>query len=394
MLLALALLAGLTVSGTQAAPKLAEKLDKIRTRVIDLERELLATARQRAQTQKSVSKIQEIMRLQQEESVLTGKRVAELNSAVQSLEARRQELRARMDQRREAVRKSLASLLRTTPEYAQETLGGGGELPEQWRERERVAMPARKVIAAVTDLSLKEIEAFRVDLSDAESLERRLQEERAQLVYLAHDLDEQRNVLELNRQIQMSILAKNHEEKLARLAAYNSFKSAESKVETLLTEFNARAELTRTMEAERQLSRGEFASLRGRLALPLAGGSIVSSFGQVFDPKVKMSVFRKGVEIAPAAANAGNQDARQVRAIAAGKIAFSGELPDYGKVAIVDHGDHYYTLLGRMGEVLRRTGDAVSAGEVVGSADAIGTPVYFEVRMRNVAVNPLQWVVN
>lgn len=383
---------GLAVTGAHAGPpKLTDKLDKIRSRVIELERELLATARQRAQTQKSVSKIQEIMRLQQEESVLTTKRVAELNSAVQSLESRRQELRARMDQRRDAVRKSLSSLLKATPEYAQESLGGGGELPEQWRERERVAMPARRVIAAVTDLSLKEIEAFRVDLSDAESLERRLHEERAQLVYLAHDLDEQRNVLELNRQIQMSILAKNHEEKLARLAAYNSFKSAESKVETLLSEFNARSELTRTLEAERQLSRGEFASMRGKLGLPLMGGAIVSNFGQVFDPKVKMSVFRKGVEISPAAATA---DARQVRAISAGKIAFSGELPDYGKVAIVDHGDHYYTLLGRMGEVLRRTGDAVAAGEVVGNADAIGTPVYFEVRMRNVAVNPLQWVVN
>jgi septal ring factor EnvC (AmiA/AmiB activator) len=63
-------------------------------------------------------------------------------------------------------------------------------------------------------------------------------------------------------------------------------------------------------------------------------------------------------------------------------------------VTIIDHGDHFYSLVAHLGDLRRKVGESVQAGDVIGLTDAQGTPVYFEIRARNVAVNPLQWVSN
>ena len=58
----------------------------------------------------------------------------------------------------------------------------------------------------------------------------------------------------------------------------------------------------------------------------------------------------------------------------------------------MDHGEHYYTLCANLGALSRKVGEAVNAGDSLGESSADGAPVYFEIRSRNVAVNPLQWV--
>jgi septal ring factor EnvC (AmiA/AmiB activator) len=59
---------------------------------------------------------------------------------------------------------------------------------------------------------------------------------------------------------------------------------------------------------------------------------------------------------------------------------------------ILDHGSHFYTLCAKLGELTRKNGDSVAAGDRIALTDDQGTPVYFEIRSRNIAVNPLQWV--
>jgi septal ring factor EnvC (AmiA/AmiB activator) len=114
---------------------------------------------------------------------------------------------------------------------------------------------------------------------------------------------------------------------------------------------------------------------------------VISSFGRSFDPKSRLYIFKKGIEIA-SAKSAG------VRAVSAGKLAYSGELPEYGRVAIVDHGEHFYSICAHLGELKKKAGESVAAGDLIGLTDESGTPVYFEIRARNVAVNPLQWISN
>jgi septal ring factor EnvC (AmiA/AmiB activator) len=60
----------------------------------------------------------------------------------------------------------------------------------------------------------------------------------------------------------------------------------------------------------------------------------------------------------------------------------------------LDHGSHFYSLFAHLGAISKKTSDTVSSGEMIGITADINTPLYFEIRSRNVAVNPLQWVFN
>lgn len=369
-----------------AAPSLADRLAGIRTRVVNLEANLLESLKSQKKARSNVAKIQRLIELQREERELGKKRLGELEAKVLELEARRGTLAEKIKQQQAEVRRSLRSLERSS------TSGGAGALSSRLPDSERLEAPRRKTLANLADRGLKEIEALKVDLADAEQLENRIQDEKQQLAYLFQDLQEQESVLELNRQLQIDVIRKQHEERLSQLENYRKLKSSQQQVERLIGEFNARLELERATEAERQASRafaqdGAFAKLKGRLSLPVADGKVISSFGRGFDPKSRLFIFKKGVDIA-SAKNAG------VRAVSAGKIAYSGELPEYGRVAIVDHGEHFYSICAHLGELRKKAGDPVAAGDIIGVTDDQGTPVYFEIRARNVAVNPLQWVSN
>jgi septal ring factor EnvC (AmiA/AmiB activator) len=247
------------------------------------------------------------------------------------------------------------------------------------------------VLANLVERGIKEIETYKVDLADADQLEKEIREEKRQLAALFQDLDEQETVLEMNKQLQADVLRAREGDRVEQLENYRKLKYAENQVEELLKQFNSRAELERTVEADRDTYRsmreGAFAMLRGRLPLPLPDGRVISGFGRTFDPQSQLYVFRKGVSIDGGSGS-------PVKAVSAGKVAFAGELPDYGRVVIVDHGEHYYTLCAHLGELRRQTGDMVMAGDPIGMTDESGTPIYFEIRDRNIAVNPLQWVAN
>ena len=84
----------------------------------------------------------------------------------------------------------------------------------------------------------------------------------------------------------------------------------------------------------------------------------------------------------------------QVRAVFPGKVVFSGKIGGYGQLLILDHGDQYYSLVGQLGEVLKKEGDEVKEGEVIARSSLDNNPVYFEIRQRHIAVNPVPWFSN
>ncbi len=362
-------------------PALTERLTQIRTRVIGLEQGLIDGFKTRKEAKVNLHRIQELMSLQQEEKTLGAQRMKELEKTIGELESRRGLLKEKVDTQRADVRKFLRDLDRTTREEPRSL---------EFTERDRLDSPRRRILASFVDLGLKEVETLKVDMADADQLEIKIQEEQQQLAYLFQDLREQEGILELNRQLQVDLLRKNQAERVAQLENYNKLKVAESQVENLIQNFNSRRELEKAVETERVASKammqGAFARLKGKLGLP-AEGKIVSQFGPSYDVKSSLNVFKKGIDI-----DAGRK--ATVRAISAGKIAFSGELANYGRVTIIDHGEHFYSLCAHLGELHRQVGDPVAAGDSVGTSSEDGAPVYFEIRARNIAVNPLQWVTS
>jgi septal ring factor EnvC (AmiA/AmiB activator) len=387
--------------GAGAVPRYAEQLDSIRTRATELEDALIQNQSSQKQAHANLKRLQSLIKLRQEEHDLGRRRLAELEATVVELETRRENLNEKLRLQRDSVRRLLAAIeasLRGAPDGSAvsngEALAPSVDRIETFvraEETEKLEAPRRKLMANLVSHGLKELEMLHVDLEDSDQLGSKIQEEKQQLAYLFQDLDEKESVLELNRQLQAELLHKSHEDRLAQLENYRKLKSSQAQVEQLIQDFNARRELEHSTDTERMVSkmmeRGAFAQLKGRLQLPVESGKVISSFGRAFDPKSKLYIFKKGVDIL-----AGKSQA--VRAIFAGKVAYSGDLPEYGQVTIIDHGGHFYSLCAHLGRLDRKAGDPVAAGDSIGLTDDSGTPVYFEIRARNVAVNPLQWVSN
>lgn len=125
---------------------------------------------------------------------------------------------------------------------------------------------------------------------------------------------------------------------------------------------------------------GGFASSRGRLLFPLAGRSEVR-------PARREGTDGPGLEIKSALG-------APVRAVFGGRVAFSDRYGPYGRLVIVDHGDHYYTVSGNLAAIDVKMGDEVSAGERLGTVgdEGRGPMLYFEIRHGTQTMPPTSWL--
>lgn len=128
------------------------------------------------------------------------------------------------------------------------------------------------------------------------------------------------------------------------------------------------------------------AKAKGSVILP-ARGEIVQRFGKQKHPEFEDFIFNRGLELNTPAGS-------QVAAIAEGKVLYVGRMPGYGTIVILDHGDRYYSLYGRLAETAVASGQALRQGERVGlsgSPDERGRNLYFEIRKDGAPVNPQQF---
>jgi murein DD-endopeptidase MepM/ murein hydrolase activator NlpD len=125
---------------------------------------------------------------------------------------------------------------------------------------------------------------------------------------------------------------------------------------------------------------GGFAAARGRLLFPVVGRADVR-------PAHREGTDGPGLEVHAASGSV-------VRAVFAGRVAFADRYGPYGRIVILDHGDHYYTVSGDLDEIDVKTGQDVGAGERVGTVgdDGQGPMLYFEVRHGSQTVAPGSWL--
>lgn len=123
-----------------------------------------------------------------------------------------------------------------------------------------------------------------------------------------------------------------------------------------------------------------FATARGRLLFPVVGRADVQAAH-------REGTDGPGLEVhAPVGS--------VVRAVFSGRVAFADRYGPYGRIVILDHGDHYYTVSGDLDEIDVKIGESVSAGERIGTVgdDGQGAMLYFEVRHGSQTVAPAAWL--
>ena len=174
-----------------------------------------------------------------------------------------------------------------------------------------------------------------------------------------------------------------------RLAAQRAKKQAKQSRQT---------KQTRKTRPEKQESRTEivretpykadtasaFGKKRGSLRMPVQG-TITARYGmkRADGPSWK-GIFIKTSAGAP------------VHSVAGGKVIFADTLRGFGRLIIIDHGDHYMTIYGNAQTLNKRVGDTVGSGETVATAGNSGengeTGLYFELRRSGQALNPSDWI--
>ncbi|HAT7768044.1 TPA: peptidoglycan DD-metalloendopeptidase family protein [Legionella pneumophila] len=85
-----------------------------------------------------------------------------------------------------------------------------------------------------------------------------------------------------------------------------------------------------------------------------------------------------------------------VTAVYPGKVVFSDWLKGYGLLLIIDHGQGFMTLYAHNQSLFKRKGQIVQQNEQIASVGHTGgikqNGLYFEIRQRGKAVNPLDWL--
>lgn len=126
-----------------------------------------------------------------------------------------------------------------------------------------------------------------------------------------------------------------------------------------------------------------FSSLRGKLSWPVRG-SMLHRYGSKRNAKQRW----KAVVISA-------RGGTRVRAVARGKVEYSGRLKGYGYVIIIRHDKNYRSIYGYNRSVYKREGQVVKAGETIAAVGNSGglskTGLYFEIRKKTTHQNPARW---
>jgi septal ring factor EnvC (AmiA/AmiB activator) len=133
-----------------------------------------------------------------------------------------------------------------------------------------------------------------------------------------------------------------------------------------------------------------FAALKGHLRAPV-NGRVAQAFGRVVDADFGTQTFRAGVVFDAALGT-------PVQAIAPGLVRFAGWFRGYGRLVILDHGNRFFTVSGHLGELAVDVGDAVAAGDAIGTVGDTGSlsgaRLYFEIRQGSQPLDPGDWLAS
>jgi septal ring factor EnvC (AmiA/AmiB activator) len=216
------------------------------------------------------------------------------------------------------------------------------------------------------------------------------QELRDELAQKKGELDRQRNKLAVARDSirkeenkKKVLLASVQQEKETRTRALKELEQAAHRLQRMLDELSRRA-ARKPPAVPPGIGLGK---LYGKLDWPVKG-ELLTGFGKTRHREFGDEVFRNGIDI-------GASVGQEIKAVEKGTVAFADRFAGYGKMIIIDHGERYYTVYAHLSEILKKSGDSVNRGEIVGLAgdsDSLaGSKLYFELRKDGRSVDPVPW---
>jgi septal ring factor EnvC (AmiA/AmiB activator) len=221
---------------------------------------------------------------------------------------------------------------------------------------------------------------FAATITELNSLEPTIIEEKSRLENSQLDLDKQYASLEQERSVRENAIAALNATITTKGAQLSDAEKERTRLEKLL---KAVEEAVANLKLPADYK--DFAKRKGQMKWPVLG-RISNSFGT---PRTKGGMRWQGVTLK---AKSGNN----VRAIHHGRVVFADWFGSSGLLIIVDHGEDYMSLYAHNESLLRETGDWVRAGEPLATVGVSGgqmePALYFEIRHNGKAINPKYWI--
>ncbi len=352
-----------------AAPAVAlplsdqQRLEKVRTRRAALEKDL---ARMRGQEKTLLGEVERLelgLRLRADELTEIQLRLKRTRSELDANVSRVRKLEASL----QAARPALAAHARALYEL--------GEM-SYLRLLLSIDHPADffrgyRLIETLARRDNAQVAAFRADLAtlgvEKAALEQRTRESialRTQLVAARRNLDAQRSR-------KTELLTSLVERKELNAAYVEELRQAETRLQELLSGL---------VGPDAAIPMGAF---HGSLPWPVAG-TVRTGFGRVKHPRFDTYTIHNGIEIETTPDS-------PVHVVHEGRVVFADRFQGYGLMVIVDHGGKHHSLYAQLAEISVAVGQEVATGEVIGSS---GPDLYFEMRNRGRAEDPLEWLAS
>lgn len=120
-------------------------------------------------------------------------------------------------------------------------------------------------------------------------------------------------------------------------------------------------------------------------------GMLTSRFGSRVSPFTGQSEFHEGLDIA-------NSYGTSVIATADGVVTFADAKGAWGNIIMVSHGHGMVTCYAHLSKFLKKSGDKVKRGEVIGEVGTTGRTtgphLHYEVRLNGTPINPEKYILN
>lgn len=120
-------------------------------------------------------------------------------------------------------------------------------------------------------------------------------------------------------------------------------------------------------------------------------GWLTSGFGYRKSPFTGKQDFHSGLDIS-------NKEGTKVIATANGTVSYAAQKMYFGNLVVIDHGYGKITKYGHLQKILVASGQRVKRGDVVAllgnTGQSTGPHVHYEVRINNVPINPIKYILN
>jgi septal ring factor EnvC (AmiA/AmiB activator) len=355
-------------------------LDKLSAEIAAVENDILAGDIRSVGVQ--LVKLRRLIGLQRKEIKLNEKKTNELSEKLKSLSLQKQNLHSQIEQSRLSLYSSLKVLALTAEDQRPASFRA---LDAMWMASEHFNEARAAYVSRLAENRNALLATLLEERSALLELEAKISKEKEHLEYYANDLKEKESSLVANEELQKNLIKNRQlaaQEEIKRMARLKDIRDSENGLQKAIEKQTTQASQVGQSGTEEAFARG-LALWKGQLPWPVSG-KIISEYGRHYDPKTSLHTFQKGVSIAAFGGT-------EVKTVGDGKIVYAGELRNYGRMVIVEHPGNYFTLYGHLGRSRVKEGQVVAAGAVVGETSAEGAPLYFEIRNKNIAVNPMQW---